>query len=63
MVNILGQVLGIPIHYRPAWYLWEDMAVALTLFTGIGLVAQGNRIVWADYVNNSDQRVLTLSTL
>jgi hypothetical protein len=63
LVNILGQILGIPVNYRPAWYLWEDMAVALTLLTGIGLVAQGNRIVCADYVNKSDERELTLSTL
>lgn len=63
LVTMLGKILSMPIEYRPTWYLWEDMAVILTLFTGIGLVAQGNRIVWADFLNKEDGRELVLSTL
>jgi len=63
LVTMLGKILSMPIEYQPGWYLWEDMAVILTLFTGIGLVAQRNRIVWADFLNNADGRELTLSTL
>lgn len=63
LVTMLGKILSMPIEYKPGWYLWEDMAVILTLFTGIGLVAQRNHIVWADSLNKADGRELTLSTL
>lgn len=63
LVAMLAKILSMPIEYRPNSYLWEDMAVILTLFTGIGLVAQRNHIVWADFQSKSDGRELILSTL
>lgn len=63
LVTMLSKILVMPIEYRPNQYLWEDMAVILTLFTGIGLVAQRNRIVWADFQSNDERRELTLSML
>ncbi len=63
LVGMLSRILAYPVEYRPGWYLWEDMAVILTLFTGIGLVAQRNHIVWADYLSRPDGRLLVLSML
>ncbi len=63
LVTMLSKILVMPIEYRPNSYLWEDMAVILTLFTGIGLVAQRNHIVWADFQSNDEGRALTLSML
>jgi len=62
LVTMLGKILSMPIEYQPNSYLWEDMAVILTLFTGIGLVAQRNHIVWADFLNKPTERELILST-
>lgn len=61
LVAMLGKILKMPIEYQMNSYLWEDMAVILTLFTGIGLVAQRNRIVWADFTANDDGREIVLS--
>jgi hypothetical protein len=63
LVMMLSKILKMPVDYRPNDYLWEDMAVVLTLFTGIGLVAQRNHVVWADFQNKEDGRELTLSML
>lgn len=63
LVSMLSRILSMPIEYRPNSYLWEDMAVILTLFTGIGLVAQRNHIVWADFQSSATGRELTLSML
>lgn len=63
LVAMLSKILVMPIEYRPNGYLWEDMAVILTLFTGIGLVAQRNHIVWADFQSDAATRKLTLSML
>lgn len=63
LVGMLSRILALPIEYQRSWYLWEDMAVILTLFTGIGLVAQRNHIVWADFQSNSDGRELILGML
>jgi hypothetical protein len=63
LVTMLGKILMMPIEYQRNSYLWEDMAVILTLFTGIGLVAQRNHIVWADVQNQAEGRELILSTL
>lgn len=63
LVEMLGKILKMPVQYLPNSYLWEDMAVILTLFTGIGLVAQRNHIVWADFTSNDDGREITLSML
>jgi hypothetical protein len=63
LVTMLGKILMMPIEYQRNSYLWEDMAVILTLFTGIGLVAQRNHIVWADFQNQAEGRELILSTL
>jgi hypothetical protein len=62
LVTMLGKILSMPIEYQPNQYLWEDMAVILTLFTGIGLVAQRNHIVWADFQARPGERELILST-
>jgi hypothetical protein len=63
LVTMLSRILSLPVEYQPNSYLWEDMAVILTLFTGIGLVAQSNHIVWAEFLSRSDGRELILSTL
>jgi hypothetical protein len=63
LVTMLSKILVMPVEYRPNSFLWEDMAVILTLFTGIGLVAQRNRIVWADFQSNDGGRELVLSML
>jgi len=62
LVTMLSKILSLPVEYQPNSYLWEDMAVILTLFTGIGLVAQRNHMVWAEFLNKSDGRELILST-
>jgi hypothetical protein len=63
LVTLLGRILAMPVTYEPSWYLWEDMAVILTLFAGIGLVAQHNHIVWADFISRPTERELILSML
>jgi hypothetical protein len=62
LITMLSKILSMPVEYKPNDYLWEDMAVILTLFTGIGLVAQRNHIVWADFTNHEKDRELILST-
>jgi hypothetical protein len=61
LVTLLGRILALPVTYEPSWYLWEDMAVILTLFAGLGLVAQRNHIVWADFISRPGERELILS--
>lgn len=63
LVTLLGRILALPVTYQPSWYLWEDMAVILTLFAGLGLVAQRNHIVWADFISRPNERELILSML
>lgn len=63
LTMMLGEILQAPVVHEDATYLWEDLAVLLTLVAGIGLVAQHNHAVWADYRSESDSRKLVLSIL
>lgn len=61
LTMMLGQILQLPVANDDGRYLWEDLAVLLTLIAGIGLVAQHNHAVWADYRTESGSRKLVLS--
>lgn len=62
LVNALGRILGVPTLYKPGFWIWEDMAVVLALFAGLGLAIQGKLIVWADLIEQPNYRELILST-
>lgn len=63
LTSLLGRILQMPVATDNGTYLWEDLAVLLTLTAGIGFVAQHNHIVWADYIDQPEGRRLILSTV